>query len=60
MPRLVANPNPKTRLRGTGVVDGTNRDLRGRDLRSDARLTLARAASGIRLRGTALKTRTSR
>lgn len=60
MPRMVANPTPKTRLRGTGVVDGTNRDLRGGGLRSDARLTLARAASGIRLRGTALKTRTRR
>ncbi|MAC20100.1 MAG: hypothetical protein CMJ23_10580 [Phycisphaerae bacterium] len=60
MPRMVANPTPKTRLRGTGVVGGSNRDLRGGGLRSDARLTLAKAASGIRLRGTALKTRTSR
>ena len=58
MPRLILNPNPKARLRGTGVVDGHARGHRDRGIRLDAKRSLAKASTGIRLRGTAIKART--
>ena len=58
MPRLILNPNPKTRLRGTGVADGHLRGHRDRGIRLDAKRALSKASTGVRLRGTAIKART--
>ncbi len=65
MPRLALHPKPATRLRGTevsstGTSTGLDRGTAKGDLRTDARRVLTRAASGLRLRGTALKTRLDR
>ena len=56
MPRLVLNP--KTRLRGTEVAVGHARGHRDRGIRLDAKRSLSKASTGIRLRGTAIKART--
>ena len=60
MPRLVLNPNPTARLRGTGVADGNVRGRRDLGIRLDARRALSKASTGIRLRGTAIKARSSK
>ncbi|MEE2896800.1 MAG: hypothetical protein VX726_13790 [Planctomycetota bacterium] len=60
MPRMVANPTPGTRLRGTDLSKMADRHARGPGLRSDAMKSLHRASTTIRLRGTALKPRPER
>lgn len=60
MPRLVLHPKPTARLRGTEVATGPDRGTANDGLRTDVRRVLTRAATGIRLRGTALKTRLDR
>lgn len=58
MPRLISNPTPSPRLRGTeSVSTPTGRPNRTTGIRIDSRRALEKAAAGIRLRGTSLKAR---